>query len=106
FFTALLYISDTSKWPMQLVLRTYVVNDTAVGQADRATEFLPPQASLQSAILVVSMVPVRPIYAILPQHLAKGVLTGAVKGCPTISINAGKDIPCIPDCCPTVPSSP
>lgn len=80
FFTALLYISDTSKWPMQLVLRTYVVNDTAMGQADLATEFLPPQASLQMAILVVSMVPILLIYPFLQKHFAKGVLTGAVKG--------------------------
>lgn len=80
FFSALLYINDASKWPMQLVLRTYVVNDAAMGQADLATEFLPPQASLQMAILVVSMVPILLIYPFLQKHFAKGVLTGAVKG--------------------------
>ncbi len=80
FFTALLYISDAAKWPMQLVLRTYVVNDAAMGQAELATENLPPQSSLQMAILVVSMVPILLIYPFLQRHFAKGVLTGAVKG--------------------------
>jgi putative aldouronate transport system permease protein len=80
FFSALLYIDDASKWPMQLVLRTYVVNDAAMGQADVGTERMPPQASLQMAILVVSMVPILIVYPFLQRHFAKGVLTGAVKG--------------------------
>jgi multiple sugar transport system permease protein/putative aldouronate transport system permease protein len=62
------------------VLRTYVVNDTAMGQADLGTEKMPPQASLQMAILVVSMVPILLVYPFLQKHFAKGVLTGAVKG--------------------------
>ena len=80
FFSALLYIDDAAKWPMQLVLRTYVVNDTAMGQADIGLEQMPPQSSLQMAILVVSMVPILIVYPFLQRHFAKGVLTGAVKG--------------------------
>jgi multiple sugar transport system permease protein/putative aldouronate transport system permease protein len=41
---------------------------------------MPPQASLQMAILVVSMVPILLVYPFLQKHFAKGVLTGAVKG--------------------------
>ncbi|MCT1776276.1 carbohydrate ABC transporter permease [Brachybacterium sp. p3-SID957] len=80
FFNALLYIDDAAKWPMQLVLRTYVVNDAAMGQADLGTEMMPPQSSLQMAILVVSMAPILIVYPFLQRHFAKGVLTGAVKG--------------------------
>jgi multiple sugar transport system permease protein/putative aldouronate transport system permease protein len=80
FFSALLYIDDAANWPMQLVLRTYVVNDTAMGQADIGLEQMPPQSSLQMAILVVSMVPILIVYPFLQRHFAKGVLTGAVKG--------------------------
>lgn len=53
FFNALLYINDASKWPMQLVLRTYVVNNAALsgGQVDVAAGApLPPAQSLQAAI--------------------------------------------------------
>jgi multiple sugar transport system permease protein/putative aldouronate transport system permease protein len=38
---------------------------------------LPPQASIQMVILVVSIVLV---YPFLQRHFAEGVLTGAVKG--------------------------
>ncbi|WP_049569940.1 carbohydrate ABC transporter permease [Streptomyces sp. SBT349] len=81
FFTALLYMNDTTKWPLQLVLRTYVVGGANLGgdQAG-ATEVLPPQQSLQMAILVISIVPILLIYPFLQRHFAKGVLVGAVKG--------------------------
>lgn len=82
FFSALLYINDNSKWPLQLVLRTYVVNNTELGvnQVGSASEALPPQQSLQMAILVISIVPILVVYPFLQRHFAKGVLTGAVKG--------------------------
>ncbi|MFE5258619.1 carbohydrate ABC transporter permease [Streptomyces coelicoflavus] len=81
FFSALLYINDTGKWPLQLVLRTYVVNNTALGTDQiSASEALPPQQSIQMAILVVSIVPILLVYPFLQRHFAKGMLTGAVKG--------------------------
>lgn len=80
FFSALLYLNDSKLWPLQLVLRTYVINDTQLGSAELGTERLPPQASIQMAILVVSIVPILVVYPFLQRHFAKGVLTGAVKG--------------------------
>ncbi|MEU0094904.1 carbohydrate ABC transporter permease [Kribbella sp. NPDC006257] len=80
FFGALLYLNDSKLWPLQLVLRTYVINDTQLGSAELGTELLPPQASIQMAILVISIVPILLIYPFLQKHFAKGVLTGAVKG--------------------------
>ncbi|MDX3100921.1 carbohydrate ABC transporter permease [Nonomuraea angiospora] len=76
FFNALLYISDSSKWPLQLVLRTYVVDNAQLGTEDA----LPPQTSVQMAILVISIIPIVLVYPFLQRHFAKGVLTGAVKG--------------------------
>lgn len=80
FFSALLYISDTSLWPLQLVLRTYVVNNSALASSDLNADVMPPQASIQMAVLVVAVVPILFVYPFLQKHFAKGVLTGAVKG--------------------------
>lgn len=81
FFGALLYLNDSSKWPLQLVLRTYVVNGVEIGAQDLgATEALPPQTSIQMAILMISVVPILCVYPFIQRHFAKGVLTGAVKG--------------------------
>ncbi len=81
FFNALLYIQTADKWPMALVLRTFVVNQTTIG-GDQvgATEALPPQLSLQMAILVLATVPILIVYPFLQKHFAKGVMIGAVKG--------------------------
>lgn len=79
FFNALLYINSTEKWPLQLVLRTYVVDNAAVG-TDLPGEVVPPQQSLQMAILVVSLIPICLVYPFLQKHFAKGVVVGAVKG--------------------------
>jgi multiple sugar transport system permease protein/putative aldouronate transport system permease protein len=83
FFNAMLYINDTAKWPLQLVLRTYVINNTELSSGDlggAGSDQLPPQESIQMAILVVSLVPILIVYPFLQRHFAKGMLTGAVKG--------------------------
>ena len=80
FFNALLYIQSTDKWPMALVLRTYVVNQTTIGGDQVSAEVMPPQLSLQMAILVIAIVPILVLYPFLQRHFAKGVMIGAVKG--------------------------
>lgn len=82
FFNALLYLSDSSLWPLQLVLRTYVVDGAQLGAQDlgMAAEAMPPQTSIQMAILVLSIIPIVLVYPFLQRHFAKGMLTGAVKG--------------------------
>ncbi|MBE1489971.1 carbohydrate ABC transporter permease [Plantactinospora soyae] len=82
FFSALLYLNDTAKWPLQLVLRTYVINQTQIGvdQLGAAGVALPPQEAIQMAILVLSIVPILVVYPFVQRHFTKGVLIGAVKG--------------------------
>jgi multiple sugar transport system permease protein/putative aldouronate transport system permease protein len=75
------YIQSAEKWPMALVLRTFVVNQTALG-GDQVmpSGVLPPQLSMQMAILVLATVPILLVYPFLQRHFAKGVMIGAVKG--------------------------
>ncbi|MDX2972281.1 carbohydrate ABC transporter permease [Kribbella solani] len=82
FFNAMLYIQSTDKWPISLVLRTFVVNQTTIGgdQVGAGAEAMPPQLPLQMAILVVALVPILIVYPFLQKHFAKGVMIGAVKG--------------------------
>lgn len=80
FFTALLYLNDTAKWPIQLVLRTYVVNQQQLGVDQVGSGSLPPQEALQMAILVTSILPILLVYPFIQRHFTKGVLVGAVKG--------------------------
>ncbi|MFB6551125.1 carbohydrate ABC transporter permease [Streptomyces sp. NPDC056405] len=81
FFTALLYLSDSDKWPLQLVLRSYVLQGAPLGGLDTgATEALPPQQAIQMAVVVLAIIPILCVYPFVQRHFTKGVLTGAVKG--------------------------
>ncbi|MFJ5260129.1 carbohydrate ABC transporter permease [Streptomyces sp. NPDC088387] len=83
FFNALMFMNDASKWPVQLVLRTYVINNATIsgGQLDVAAGApVPPTQSLQAAILVLSIVPIVIVYPFVQRHMNKGVMIGAVKG--------------------------
>lgn len=83
FFTALLYLQDLAKYPLQLILRTYVVNQAQIGVdqlGGTSGAALPPQEALEMAILVLSIVPILLVYPFVQRHFTKGVLVGAVKG--------------------------
>ena len=82
FFGALIYLNDQSRWPLTLVLRTYVLNNTQLSAGDlgAGAEALPAQPALQMAMLLISIVPILIVYPFLQRHFTKGVITGAVKG--------------------------
>jgi putative aldouronate transport system permease protein len=83
FFNAMLYINTNSRWPLQLVLRTYVLQGTAFpgnGLANQAGSGHVASLAVQMAVVVLSLVPVLLVYPFVQKHFTKGVLIGAVKG--------------------------
>jgi putative aldouronate transport system permease protein len=81
FFNALIYINDTSKWPLQMIVRSFVVEDSQFTTLDvELIEQMAAPSSLAMAILVVSIIPILIVYPFLQKNFAKGMLTGAVKG--------------------------
>ncbi|MEU9624816.1 carbohydrate ABC transporter permease [Streptomyces sp. NPDC088251] len=79
FFNSLLYLNDSDKWPLPMVLRTYVLQGQSLNAAS-AGEALAPQQAVQMAVLVIAVVPILCVYPFLQRYFTKGVLTGAVKG--------------------------
>jgi ABC-type glycerol-3-phosphate transport system permease component len=80
FFTALLYLNDSSMWPLQLVLRLYVVQGAPLPTAGDVGENAPPLQSIQMAVVVVAMIPILLVYPFLQRYFTRGVLSGAIKG--------------------------
>ena len=82
FFAGILYLNDASKWPIQVVLRQYVLEGASItSAADFAPDRPPPPArSLQMAMVVIATVPILVVYPFLQKYFTKGVLTGAIKG--------------------------
>ena len=84
FFNAILYINDNAKWPLQLVLRSYVLQGVnlpgsgsgSVDVVHGAVNGLP----LQMAVVVLAVLPILMVYPFVQRHFTKGVIFGAVKG--------------------------
>ena len=77
FFTALLYLNDSAMWPLQLVLRLYVVQGAPLPSAGDVAENAPPLQSIQMAVVVIAMIPILCVYPFLQRYFTRGVLSGA-----------------------------
>lgn len=82
FFTATLYLNDAHKWPIQLVLRQYVLQGSALASAVNIdpNQPPPPAQTIQMAVVVIATVPILLVYPFLQKYFTRGVLTGAIKG--------------------------
>ncbi|MER5649992.1 carbohydrate ABC transporter permease [Streptosporangium sp. NPDC002524] len=85
FFNAVLYLNDNAKWPLQVVLRQYVLQGQSLiagqtGVGTVAGQTPPPSLAIQMAIIVVALLPVLFVYPFVQRHFTKGVIIGAVKG--------------------------
>lgn len=82
FFNALLYLNDTSKWPVQLVLRLFVLQGQSLGSSDPslANQPAPPPETVQMAVVIVATLPIIIVYPFLQKYFTQGVLSGAIKG--------------------------
>jgi putative aldouronate transport system permease protein len=83
FFSALLYINNPEKWPLQVMLRQIVMlSQSAAGDmSSMDPNFVkPPDQSIKMAVIVIGTVPILLVYPFLQKHFAKGVMIGSVKG--------------------------
>nr|QZD57702.1 carbohydrate ABC transporter permease [Glycomyces sp. TRM65418] len=81
YFNALLYINDSEKWPIQVVLQQYVLAGVAIpGAVVSPDQPAPPGVTLQMAVIVLATVPILLVYPFLQRYFTSGVLTGAIKG--------------------------
>ncbi|AEE95351.1 carbohydrate ABC transporter permease [Mahella australiensis] len=82
FFGPLLYINDSNKWPLQVMLRNIVLLSSGImsdlSQFD--PNFVPPEESLKMGVIVVGTVPILLVYPFLQKYFVKGVLVGSLKG--------------------------
>lgn len=80
FFNAVLYINDSTMNPLQLVLRSYVLQGVMVPGQIAVGQGAAPSLALQMAVIVLAMIPILIVYPMVQKHFSKGVMIGAVKG--------------------------
>ena len=84
YFTALIYLNDKNKWPLQLFLRQILVNAdlSAVDggdSSDMARRAMRAE-TIKYAICVLASIPMLVVYPFIQPYFVKGVMIGSVKG--------------------------
>ena len=84
FFNALIYLTESKRYPLQLVLRSILIQNTAsqdmLGDLDTMGSRVMMAETIKYALIIVSTLPVMILYPFLQRFFEKGVMVGAVKG--------------------------
>ena len=81
YFIPMMYLNTSSKFPLQLVLRSMLLEDSEsiTVQAAVKSGAITPTA-VKNAVIVVTMIPVMMVYPFVQKYFVKGVMIGSVKG--------------------------
>lgn len=91
YFSALIYITNREKWPLQLELRSILIENslaqsaaTMMASTPEAIEEKNRLAALMEmmkySLIIISTIPVMILYPFIQKHFVKGVTIGSVKG--------------------------
>lgn len=81
-FSGLLYMQKTEKYPLQSYLRTIIIQQSLISQNNAVD--LKELANISdrtknAAQIFIAMIPILIIYPLLQKHFAKGIIMGSVK---------------------------
>ena len=84
YFDAMLYINKKELYPLQIMLRNMLIGglfneETAIAGAS-ADSFAVTDATLRSAAIIVTTLPILVVYPFVQRYFVKGVMIGSVKG--------------------------
>lgn len=80
YMNAILYMTDSTKWPIQVLLRQIVIVSSGMQGEGTSVDVIPPAQTIKMAVIVVATVPMLIAYPFVQKHFTKGALLGAVKG--------------------------
>ncbi len=82
YFGGIMYLTDKSMMPIQVVLRNMIVSPSVsqeLGVTSQELQQLPPE-TVKMATVVVAILPILAVYPFLQKYFVKGMLIGSVKG--------------------------
>ena len=78
FFQGIMYITDRSLFPLQVVVRDILMQSQDLDNLN--VEEVLPTVTLQMAAVIVASLPVILVYPFVQKHFTKGMLIGSIKG--------------------------
>lgn len=82
-FSALLYLRDSDKYPLQLILREIVIQGSVQMEqlsAEEGSAAVTSVENIKYATLFASLVPMLVVYPFIQKYFVKGVMVGSLKG--------------------------
>ncbi len=80
FMEPFLYLTDTSKQPLQVILRSIVIQGSSLDNQVVSTDSVVVEEALKYATIIVSVIPIMSIYPFAQKYFMKGVMVGSLKG--------------------------
>lgn len=83
-YNGMLFINDSKKFPLQLILRNAIVNMSALFKSTTAAEKAAQMGnayndSVKNAIIIVAAVPIILVYPFVQKYFASGIMIGSIK---------------------------
>jgi putative aldouronate transport system permease protein len=82
YFPALIYLNEKAKFPLQILLRSLVIEGDMAAQAQ---EISGPYAgvttiNIKYAVIIIAIVPILLVYPFIQKYFVKGIMIGSLKG--------------------------
>lgn len=87
YFSGLMYINDNSKWPLQVLLKSIIIDMSSLSMKggmdytmlnDAGKVVIQPE-NIRAAVIIYATIPILMIYPFVQKYFAKGIIIGAVK---------------------------
>lgn len=79
-FNAMLYLQDRNKYPLQLIMREIVMQNTQGTSSSLSTLTDVYRPLVKYAVIVFSTLPILAVYPFAQKYFVKGVMVGSIKG--------------------------
>ncbi len=77
---AILYITDSSKRTLQVLVKSLLVDNNTTGMGSVGADVTMPSETVRMATVVLAILPIMAVYPFLQRYFVKGALLGSVKG--------------------------
>ncbi|TMV48222.1 carbohydrate ABC transporter permease [Paenibacillus mesophilus] len=83
FFSALIYLNESSKFPIQMILRNIVIQGDMSAQSTELSGvmgMLVVDQNIKYAVVIIAILPILVLYPFLQKYFVKGSMVGSLKG--------------------------
>ena len=83
FFTPLVYLNDSDRWPLSVLLRQLVLSINGMAEQEKIANLLDEyivEESYKATALIISTLPILMVYPFIQKYFVKGVMVGSIKG--------------------------